>query len=104
MQRFTPLDLNVHSNMVTLFLAVSYLLLSLLGVVHAALQVLQQVEHLLDLSLRVSLTLHHVLQLHHTLVRLFLQSAPLKTNVLNKCQLSIISTRMCFFFCSQWCS
>lgn len=56
----------------------SYLLLSLLGVVHAALQVLQQVGHLLDLSLSMSHILHHVLQLHHTLIRIFLKSEPSK--------------------------
>lgn len=54
----------------------SYLLLPLLGVVHAALQVLQQVVHLLDLSLSVSHILHHVLQLHHTPICVFLKPVP----------------------------
>lgn len=58
--------------------ACSYLLLSLLGVVHAALQVLQQVGHLLDLSLSMRHILHHVLQFHHTLIRVFLKSEPSK--------------------------
>lgn len=52
----------------------SHLLLPLLGAVHAALQVLQQAEHLLDLSLGVGHNLDHVLQLHHTLIRFFLKS------------------------------
>lgn len=52
----------------------SHLLLPLLGAVHAALEVLQQAEHLLDLSLGVSHDLDHVLQLHHTLIRFFLKS------------------------------
>lgn len=57
----------------------SYLLLPLLGVVHTALQVLQQVEHLLDLSLGVSHILHHALQLHHTPIRPFLESVASNT-------------------------
>lgn len=57
----------------------SYLLLLLLRVVHAALQVLQLVVHLLDLRLSVSDTLHHVLQLHHTLICFFLKLVRSKT-------------------------
>lgn len=51
----------------------SNLVLPLFGTVEAALQVLQQVEHLLDLGLSVSHVLHHVLQLHHAAIRFFLE-------------------------------
>lgn len=77
----------------------SYLLLPLLGVVHAALQVLQQVVHLLDLRLSVSHTLHHVLQLHHTLICFFLKSVKTKpypaSNLISKQQL-LETTSVCF--------
>ena len=57
------------------------LLQALVRVVHAALQVLQQVVHLLDLCLRVSHTLHHVLQLHHTLICVFLKTNAIKSHI-----------------------
>lgn len=56
----------------------SHLLLTLLVAAHADLQILQQVVHLLDLSLSVSHALHHVLQLHHTLIGFFLKSGEMK--------------------------
>lgn len=59
----------------------SHLLLPLLAVAHADLQILQQVVHLLDLSLSVSHTLHHVLQLHHALIGFFLKSGEMKNTV-----------------------